>query len=85
MSLSSAVEDEQPDMQGDISGCVYGLNACAALGIHSAVNGQIRSGDVRRFRTGDERHHGGDLLNAPITVKRCGGLLWDRPITRGGI
>jgi hypothetical protein len=33
-------------MQTDISGRVYGLNTCTALGIHSAINGQIRSGDV---------------------------------------
>jgi hypothetical protein len=67
MTLSSP-EGEQPDMQGDISGCVYGLNARAVLGVHSAINGQICSGDVRRFGTGDESHHCGDLLNAPIAV-----------------
>jgi hypothetical protein len=33
-------------MQGDIPGCVYGLNARIALGIHSAINGQVRTGDV---------------------------------------
>jgi hypothetical protein len=56
-----------------------------SVGVNSAINGQIRIGDVRRFRTGDEGHHCGDLLNVPIAVERCGGLLRYRPITRGGI
>src|SRR5260370_5187466 len=47
--------------------------------------GQIRPGDVRGFRTGDERHHCGDLIYMPIPVERCGGLLRYRPITRGGV
>src|SRR5258708_30876059 len=72
-------------MQGDISGCVYGRNARGALGVHSAINSQVSSGDVRRFRTGDEHHHRGDLLNASIAVERRGGLLRYRPITRGRI
>src|ERR1700674_2555274 len=55
------------------------------LGVHAAINCQVRAGDVRRFRTGDERHHRGDLINMPIAVERCGGLLRYRPIAGGGI
>ena len=32
---------------------------CVGSGIHAAVNGKIRPGDVRGLRTGDERHRGG--------------------------
>src|SRR2546430_5870916 len=40
---------------------------------------------VRGLRTGDERHQRGDLINMPIAVERCDGLLRRRPIARGGI
>jgi hypothetical protein len=58
---------------------------CVGSGIHSAINGKIRPGNVGGLRTGDERHQGGDLFNMPISVERCGGLLRYRPIARGGI
>src|SRR5260370_29874647 len=58
---------------------------CVGSGIHSAINGKIRSRDVGGFRTRDKRRHCGDLLNMPIAVERSGGLLRYRPITRSGI
>src|SRR6266849_800821 len=58
---------------------------CVGSGIHSAINGKIRPGNVRRLRTGDERHQRGDLINTPIAVERCDGLLRHRPIARRGI
>src|ERR1700720_1339422 len=61
------------------------VRVCAGSGIHSAIHGQIRAGNVRGLRTGDKRHHRGDLLHTPVTIKRCGGLLRHSPITRGGI
>src|ERR1700686_73040 len=54
-------------------------------GVHSAIHSKIRPGNVRGLRTGDESHHRGDLIHTTVTVERCGGLLWHRPITRGGI
>jgi hypothetical protein len=36
--------------------------------IHSAIHGKIRSGDVGRLRTGDERDHGSDLIDATEAV-----------------
>src|SRR5437867_11006443 len=53
-------------------------------GIHPAINGEIRAGNVRGLRTGDERHQRGDLINMPIAVERCGGLLRHRPSARAG-
>src|SRR6266446_9055071 len=61
------------------------LRSSLASGIHSAVHGKIRAGNVRGLRSGDKRHHRGDLIHTPVTIKRCGGLLRHRPITRGGI
>ena len=58
---------------------------CVGSGIHSAINGKIRPGNVGGLWPGDERHQGGDLFNMPISVERCGGLLRYRPIARGGI
>ena len=55
------------------------------LGVHAAIDCQVRAGDVRRFRSGDECHHRGDLVNSAIAVECRGGLLRDRPIARGGI
>src|SRR5580658_8473505 len=48
--------------------------------IHSAIHGKIRSRDVGGFRTGDKRGHCSDLLNMPIAVECCGGLLRYSPI-----
>ena len=49
--------------------------------IHSTIHGKIRSRDVGGFRTRDKRRHCGYLLNMPIAVECCGGLLWYGPIT----
>src|SRR5260370_42403800 len=54
-------------------------------GIHSAVHSKVRPGDVRRFRSGDECHHRGDIVNVAIAVECCGGLLRHRPLAGGGI
>src|SRR6266852_6846518 len=64
-----------------------GLNLRSSIvsGIHSAVLGKIRAGNVLGLRSGDKRHHRGDLIHTPVTIKGCGGLLRHRPITRGGI
>src|SRR5260370_37329535 len=51
-------------------------------GIHSAIHGKIRPGNVRGLRTGDNRHQRGDLFNLPVAVERCGGLLGRSPIAR---
>src|ERR1700738_1889810 len=61
------------------------MSVCVGSGIHSAINGQIRPGNVRGLRTGDERHHRSDFINMPITVERCGGLLRHRPVARSGL
>src|SRR5258708_32300332 len=53
--------------------------------MQSAIDGEISAGNVRRLRSGDKRHRRGDLVRTPVTIKRCGGLLRHRPITRGGI
>src|SRR5216683_1674351 len=58
---------------------------CADSGIHAAIHGKIRPGNVRGLRTGDKRHQRSDLINAPVAVECCGGLLRYRPIARGGI
>src|SRR6476646_1221696 len=55
------------------------------LRVHAAIDCQVRAGDVRRFRSGDECHHRGDFISTAITVESRGGLLRDRPIARGGI
>src|SRR5438128_5177486 len=64
---------------------VRGLSVCVGSRIHPAIDGKIRPGDVRGLRTGDERHQRGDLIDMPITVERCGGLLRHRPIALRGI
>src|SRR6266850_199369 len=56
-----------------------------SLGVHAAIDCQVRAGDVRGFRTGDERHHRGDIVNMTIAVECCGGLLRRCPIARGGV
>src|SRR6267143_3980598 len=61
------------------------MSVCVGSGVHSAIDRKIRPGNVRGLRTGDERHHRGDLINMPIAVERCGGLLRYRPIARRGI
>src|ERR1700751_1378394 len=58
---------------------------CVGSGIHSAIHGEIRPGNVRGLRTGDKRHQRGDLIDAAKAVECCGGLLRYRPIARGGI
>ena len=55
------------------------------LGVHSAVDCQVRASDVRRFRTGDECHHRGDIVNMSIAVECGNGLLWHRPIAVCGV
>src|SRR5271156_4870502 len=60
-------------------------HAQRASGIHSAVDGNIRTSDVGRLRSGDKRDRVGDLFHTPVTIKRCGGLLRNGPITRSGI
>src|SRR5882672_3820906 len=55
------------------------------LSIHPTIHGKIRPGNIRGLRTGDERHHRSDFINASVTVECCGGLLRYRPIARGGI
>ena len=67
------------------SHCTHIISFLIASGIHSAINGKIRPGNVGGLRTGDERHQRGDLFNMPIAVERCGGLLRYRPIARRGI
>jgi hypothetical protein len=54
-------------------------------GVRATVDGQIRTGDVRRFRTGHERYQRGDFVNRSVAVERCIGLLGCGPIARGGI
>ncbi len=54
-------------------------------GVHSAIHGKIRPGDVRRVRTGDERDQRCDLVNAPVAVQCCGGFLRRCPVARCGI
>src|SRR5260370_15129784 len=59
--------------------------ACAGSGNHSAIHVKIRPGYVRGLRTGDKRHQRGDLINVPIAVECCEGLLRYRPLARGGV
>ena len=49
-----------------------GLSVCVGSGIHPAINGEIRAGNVRGLRTGDERHQRGDL----IKHAHSGRALW---------
>src|SRR5437867_4334256 len=63
----------------------HGLSVCVGSGIHSAIHGKIRPGNVRGLRTGDKRHQRSDLINVSVAVECCGGLLRCRPIARGGI
>ena len=51
------------------------MTVCVGSGVHSPIDRKIRPGNVRGLRTGDERHHRGDLINMFIAVERCGGLL----------
>src|SRR5260370_1618498 len=59
--------------------------AYAGSGNHSAIHVKIRPRYVRGLRTGDKRHQRGDLINVPIAVERCEGLLRYRPLARGRI
>src|SRR5262249_38824698 len=63
----------------------WGDHAVVSSGVHSPIHGKVRPGDVRRLRTGDERHQRSDLINVPVAVECRGGLLRYRPIARGGI
>src|SRR3954470_3938217 len=54
-------------------------------GVHSAIQGKICPGDVRRLRAGDERHQRSDLIDVPVAVECRGRLQRYRPIARGGI
>ena len=66
--------------------CIPNVTSCESVsGIHSAIHGKIRPGNVRGLRTGDKRHQRGNLFNMPIAVERCGGLLRHRPLARRGI
>src|SRR5947209_7196815 len=51
---------------------IRGLSQGIGSGIHPAINGEIRAGNVRGLRTGDERHQRGDLINMAVAVERCG-------------
>src|SRR5258705_8007095 len=53
-------------------------------GIHSAIHSKIRPGNVRRFRTSDECHHRGDLVNLAITPESCARLFPHPPIGPAG-
>jgi hypothetical protein len=61
------------------------MSVCAGSGVHSAIHREIRSGNVRGLWTGDKRHQRGDLVNVPVAVEGCGGLLRYRPLARAGI
>src|SRR5258708_6239766 len=63
----------------------FDLTTGTCSSVHSAIDRKIRPGNVGGLRTGDERHQGGGLINAPIAVESCGGLLRHRPIARRGI
>jgi len=41
-----------------------GLSLGIGSGIHPAINGEIRAGNVRGLRTGDERHQDGGVLGS---------------------
>src|SRR5947209_18435516 len=45
------------------------------LGVHAAIDCQVRAGDVGRLRSGDECHHRGYLVSTAITVECRGSLL----------
>src|SRR5258707_10297458 len=65
--------------------CNLDLTTGTCSGVHSPIDRKIRPCNVRGLRTGDERHHRCDLINAAIAVESCGGLLRHRPIARSGI
>jgi hypothetical protein len=58
------LQNHLAEMGGNILGPAYSLQClhsqrdfvCVGSGIHSAINGKIRPGNVRGLRTGDERH-----------------------------
>jgi len=54
-------------------------------GVGSAIDSQIRTGNIRGLRTGYERNQRGDFVHGAIAVERSVRLLWRCPITRGGI
>src|SRR5438132_7835820 len=69
----------------DRASCSPTSKGCVRSGIHSAIHSKIRRGNVRRVRTSDECHHRGDIVSLSIALERGRGLLWYRPITRGGV
>jgi hypothetical protein len=54
-------------------------------GVGPAIHRQIRTRDVRGLGTGNKRNQRGDLINMPLAVERCDGLLRHCPIARGRI
>ena len=50
-----------------------------ASGVGAAIHRQVRAGDKGGFRTGDERHQGGDLVHFPEAVAQ------DVEIVDGGL
>jgi|HubBroStandDraft_2_1064218.scaffolds.fasta_scaffold84480_3 hypothetical protein len=55
------------------------------LSVRAAVNGQVRTGNVCRFRTSDERDQRGNFVDSPIPAESGIRFLRCRPIARGGI
>ena len=53
---------------------------CPGSGIHPAIHGKVRPGNVRGLRAGDESDHCGDLLDAPVAAEYRGGFLRHGPI-----
>src|SRR5580704_3103724 len=59
--------------------------ADGSSGVGSAVDGEVGTGNVGRFRSGDERHEGGDLVNGAVALQRCESDLGLGPIACGGV
>jgi hypothetical protein len=55
------------------------------LSVGAAVDSEVRAGDVRPLRTSHERDQRSNLVNMPVAVERCGGLLEYRPIACSGV
>jgi hypothetical protein len=47
----------------------------------TAIDCQACAGDVGRLRTGDERHHHRDIIDAAVAIERGVGLLRGGPIS----
>jgi len=50
-------------------------------GVRATVDGQIRTGEVRRFRARHEGYQRGDFVNGSVAVERCIVLLGRGPIS----